>query len=214
MDSMIVEVRDGVPMTSTLEVAERFEKRHSDVLRAVQTLECSREFHQRNFASTEYLDSGGRKQPMYWMTRDGWSMLVMGFTGKKASEWKEKFLKVFATLEKTLVAVDQKAPAIPSDYKGLMQVVGAFAGQQEKRLEEEQQKNRVMLEERARLINRVRSAERHRDQAKAHLDAVARHSYKALKEVTALFDAEQDDLMTKDEAAPNVLQLVAKKEGE
>ncbi|MEM7621322.1 MAG: Rha family transcriptional regulator [Pseudomonadota bacterium] len=53
-------------MTTSITVADTFEKRHSDVLRSIQTLECSPEFSQRNFALTEYSDAQGRRLYVYY----------------------------------------------------------------------------------------------------------------------------------------------------
>jgi len=60
-------------MVSSLEVAEKFGKDHKDVLRAIRNLDCSEDFMQRNFALHDYVDGRGNTQPMYLMTRDGFS---------------------------------------------------------------------------------------------------------------------------------------------
>ena len=93
---------DG-PVTTTLAVAKHFEKEHKDVLRAVETLDCSPEYRQRNFALSFYEVEGPnnatRKHPMYNLTRDGFMFLVMGFTGKEAAAWKEGFIYAFNNLK-------------------------------------------------------------------------------------------------------------------
>ena len=76
-------------------MAERFGKRHGDVLRAIRNLETPSEFNERNFASVEYLDEKGESRPMYLITRDGFAILAMGFTGKEAALWKVRFLSAF-----------------------------------------------------------------------------------------------------------------------
>ena len=98
----IVECEDGRMFTTSLIVAEVFEKEHKDVLRAISNLECSPQFTERNFALSEYTDPTGRKLPAYRLTRDGFSFLAMGFTGKKAAAWKEKFLEAFNAMEAAL----------------------------------------------------------------------------------------------------------------
>lgn len=85
--------------TDSLTVADRFGKRHSDVLRSIKMLKCSKEFGERNFALSSYITEQGKEQPYYDMTYDGWMFLVMGFTGEKAAEWKEKFIKAFRAME-------------------------------------------------------------------------------------------------------------------
>ena len=106
----LVLVDSGKLFTTSLIVAEVFEKNHKDVLKAISNLECSAEFNERNFAPVEYLDAKGESRPSYNLTRDGFSMLVMGFTGKKAMAWKEKFLEAFNMMETRLrrVALESK----------------------------------------------------------------------------------------------------------
>ncbi len=99
----LVENKGGVPMTTSLRVAAAFDKQHKDVLRAIRGLDCSEEFNGRNFAPVEFIDAKGEKRPAYDMTRDGFSFLVMGFTGKKAAAWKERFLEAFNFMERTIL---------------------------------------------------------------------------------------------------------------
>ena len=81
--------------TTSLKVAEFFNKRHTEVLRTIQNLECSPEFRQRNFASAEYLDKQGKTRPMIEMTKDGFTFVAMGFTGKEAARFKEDYINAF-----------------------------------------------------------------------------------------------------------------------
>ncbi|MCD7878142.1 MAG: Rha family transcriptional regulator [Cloacibacillus porcorum] len=75
-----------------------FEKRHADIIRSIQDIECDKSFTERNFASSEYEDSTGRLLPEYLMTRDGFTLLAMGFTGAKALQWKIKYIDAFEKL--------------------------------------------------------------------------------------------------------------------
>ncbi len=95
---------NGQPATTnSLVVAEKFGKRHKDVLKAVRNLECSDAFRGRNFAPTFYAVPGPnnsvRQEEMYEITRDGFAFLAMGFTGAEAARWKEAFLDAFNQLE-------------------------------------------------------------------------------------------------------------------
>jgi Rha family phage regulatory protein len=65
------------------DVAATFGKRHDHVLEAIRNLNCSDDFHLRNFAEIKYTDDGGRSYPAFEMTRDGFTRLVMSFTGEK-----------------------------------------------------------------------------------------------------------------------------------
>jgi len=89
--------------TTSLDVAEKFGKRHDQVLRSIENLESSKSFNVRNFVEIGYLDSRGRKQRAYRMTRSGFSILVMGFTGRKAMEWKECYIAAFDAMERNIL---------------------------------------------------------------------------------------------------------------
>lgn len=106
----IVEIDDGKMFTTSLTVAQAFEKEHKDVLKAISNLECSPEFNERNFAPVEYKDAKGEMRPAYRLTRDGFAFLAMGFTGKKAAVWKEKFLEAFNAMEAALLARQPEEP--------------------------------------------------------------------------------------------------------
>lgn len=68
-------------MTTSLKVAEVFGKQHYDVIKAIEALDCSKEFRDGNFTVSSYSVSNNRRPyPMYLMTRDGFTFLVMGFT--------------------------------------------------------------------------------------------------------------------------------------
>ena len=60
------------------------------------------DFTERNFALSEYADTSGRKLPCYDLTRDGFSLLVMGFTGEKALQWKIRYIQAFNAMEQAL----------------------------------------------------------------------------------------------------------------
>ena len=102
MTDIILSMQNGEPVVSSRQIAESFEKNHRDVLRAADNLkEDVRNFAQMFFESTEP-DSYGREQRTYLMNRDGFSLLVMGFTGKAALEWKLKYIAAFNEMEKKL----------------------------------------------------------------------------------------------------------------
>ena len=106
-------------------VAEYFEKRHDHVLRDISKITApksglSEEFVRQNFVSDSYTDATGRKLPCYQMTRDGFTMLVMGYTGTKAMHFKERYIKRFNEMEsfiKTLVMARQEFPLLTDNIK-------------------------------------------------------------------------------------------------
>jgi len=85
----------------TLKIAEVFEKRHTDILRAIDNLPNDG-FKSSNFKFDTYFDKKGEQRRMFSLTRDGFSLLVMGFTGEKAYQWKIEFIKAFNTIEAEL----------------------------------------------------------------------------------------------------------------
>lgn len=100
----LVHLKNDEAVCSSLDVAERFGKEHSKVLRSIEQIResCSSQNWLKCFQESTYTDSTGKKNKMYLMNRDGFSFLVMGFTGKKASEWKWKYIEAFNTMEKLL----------------------------------------------------------------------------------------------------------------
>ena len=91
----IVLIENKSVITTSILVAKKFERNHRDILRAIKNLDCSPEFSERNFALAEYIDDQGKPRPMYQMTKDGFVFLVMGFTGKKAGQFKEDYINAF-----------------------------------------------------------------------------------------------------------------------
>lgn len=104
---MLVEIkkinREEVTVVTSLDVAETFGKRHDNVLKDIRELECSEEFRLLNFEESTYLNQQNRKHPMYYMTRDGFTLLVMGYTGEKAMRFKEAYIRQFNAMEKVLI---------------------------------------------------------------------------------------------------------------
>ncbi|MCR0998649.1 Rha family transcriptional regulator [Serratia rubidaea] len=92
-------VSHGQAVTTTRSVSDFFGKRHADVIRRVENIDCSPEFTERNFALSAYQDPTGRTLPMYQITKNGFVFLVMGFTGKKAAQFKEAYIAEFDRME-------------------------------------------------------------------------------------------------------------------
>lgn len=87
--------------TTSLDIAAVFEKRHDNIIAQIKALPQD-DFTHLNFKASNYKDSTGRILPCYNLTRDGFSLLVMGFTGEKAYKWKIEFIKAFNEMEKRL----------------------------------------------------------------------------------------------------------------
>lgn len=123
----LVFLKNDEAVCDSLQVAEKFGKRHQEILYTIEGRKCScngegcnkcnnRGYQQlgllqedlevnakshlsKMFIKSSYRDDGGRKRPLYLINRDGFSLLVMGFTGKKALEWKLQYIKAFNAME-------------------------------------------------------------------------------------------------------------------
>lgn len=99
----LVVVHGNRATTTSLLVAEMFGKQHKNVLRAIENLIADLpESNGLNFEPVEYTDAKGEKRSAYEISRDAFSLLAMGFTGKAALEWKLKFLEAFNLMEAAL----------------------------------------------------------------------------------------------------------------
>jgi phage regulator Rha-like protein len=132
-ETLLVDCQGSKVFTTSLKVAEHFGKQHKHVLRAIENLidELRDEpkngpinernfapvntggepkigptsvFAERNFMQASYVDQWNRDKPMYRLTERGFSLLTMGFTGKKATEWKVAFLDAFEDMQHQLIA--------------------------------------------------------------------------------------------------------------
>lgn len=91
------------PAVSSLDVAETFGKEHKNVLRDIENIGCSEEFNRLNFEPISYVDVMNRTQKAYIMTRDGFTLLVMGYTGNLAMKFKEAYIRQFNAMESALI---------------------------------------------------------------------------------------------------------------
>ena len=105
---MLVEItkinKEEVTVVNSLDVAETFSKNHYDVMESIRTIEAgisTTEFSML-FNLTSYRASNGKSNPMYYMTKDGFTLLVMGYTGEKAMKFKLAYIKQFNAMEKAL----------------------------------------------------------------------------------------------------------------
>lgn len=98
----LVIMKDQQAVTTSMQVAEGFEKRHADVIRAIEdkihsTENCVQ--YQNMFVEGTYQDRSGKTNKMYYMNRDGFSFIAFGFTGKKADTFKLKYIRAFNQME-------------------------------------------------------------------------------------------------------------------
>lgn len=134
-ETLLVNLDHGRIFTTSRKVAEHFKKRHDHVLRDIAALlaEISRpnfgepdSIGLRNFAQSSYTDKRGKTYSEYHLSRDGFSLLAMGFTGREALVWKLKFLDAFNAIETELhartarfaSALDQVRPSLRPVVEG------------------------------------------------------------------------------------------------
>ena len=113
----LVTIMQQKAVVSSLDVADHFHKRHDNVVRAVENIlgthlkiEVSERGYkpplskmaEKSFFEGSYSDKSGRVNKMYWMNRDGFSVLAMGFSGKDALKWKWKYISAFNEMERRL----------------------------------------------------------------------------------------------------------------
>lgn len=107
----LVNIENGLLRVDSKVIADSFGKIHRDVIRAIEDLECSDLFRERNYAHSSYQSAQGKTLPCISMTKDGFCFLAMGFTGAKAAAWKEAFIDAFNKMES----------AVAAQRKGVMQ---------------------------------------------------------------------------------------------
>jgi len=120
-------------ITTSLNLACVFDKPHSDVLKSIRNMDIPEEFAEGNFSCGSYSDLNSQKRPMYEITRDGFTLLAMGFTGRKAMAFKLAYIEAFNQMDSRLRGNDdtahdtaimaecnQKMAAVESHYKSQM----------------------------------------------------------------------------------------------
>jgi Rha family phage regulatory protein len=117
--------RKGQAYCTSRQVAEEFNKRHADVLRAIADITAhnsgvSEEFRERHFALSYYLNEQNKRQPEYIMTKDGFTLLAMSFTGKKAMKFKELYIKRFNEMDTFIQHVAQAKLDYPEFTDAIM----------------------------------------------------------------------------------------------
>ena len=117
------------PVVSSRDIARVFEKEHFHILRDIKGLKCPQSFIESNFGFNEYEDSRGRSLPEYLVTRDGFTLLVMGFNGEKAMQWKVKYIEAFNAMERELL----NRPQLP-DFTNPAIAARAWADEYEQRV--------------------------------------------------------------------------------
>ena len=142
-EETLVELRGNQVVVSSRKVAENFGKRHFHVLKSIENIIIENSILTSMFYESSYRAGTGKSYKEYFMNRDGFSLLVMGFTGKKALEWKIKYIDAFNKMEERL-----RSGRLPK--MSMMEMIAEIAKQ-----EVENEKRLVALEEHAESTNKV-----------------------------------------------------------
>jgi len=129
-----IDVVNDKPVVSSRLIAKQFDRQHKTILAAISQYINSIQNHEEYFLKNSYTDVRGREQTEYLLTRDGFSLVVMGFNGESALQWKLKYIEAFNAMESELK--NQNAKMLPSTYKEAL-----------KALVEEVEKNELLLSE-------------------------------------------------------------------
>lgn len=97
----LVILKENKAVTSSLKIAETFGKRHKHIIDLIRNLAAENSATKKMYVESAYVNRG-KEYPMYYMGRDGFSLLVMGFTGKKALDFKLKYIDAFNQMEQTI----------------------------------------------------------------------------------------------------------------
>ena len=142
MDELVI-MHDQQAVTTSLKVAEIFEKEHRVVMKSIRNLTAQNYAVKKMFVEDSYLNSRNQQQPMYYMNRDGFTLLAMGFTGSKAMEFKLKYIDAFNKMEKQ---IKEKAQfRLPTNLNEMSTMFYSVMKDQDKKIEEQGEKVNFLM---------------------------------------------------------------------
>lgn len=138
MEDLVI-MQNKQAVTTSLKVAEVFGKRHDNVMKSIKSLIAENSTPNflgvgNMFVESTYLNKQKHEQPMFYMNRDGFTLLAMGFTGKKAMQFKLKYIDAFNKMESIVKKENQFA--MPQTFGEALQL----AADQQKLIEKNQPK--------------------------------------------------------------------------
>ena len=145
--------QDGQLVVSSRQIAEDFDKRHSDVLEKIEELIKTENSVMTMFIESSYKAGTGKDYKEYLITRDGFSLLVMGFTGAKALQWKLKYIEAFNKMEEHIKGQALNTSELSPELQMFNQMFKAIANN-----ELEQKKLKAAVEEAKEEIKGIREA--------------------------------------------------------
>lgn len=107
MNEIVFRGANDQAVTSSLLIAEKFGKEHKNVMQSIRNLiggTAENSAIAEMFSESRYLNEQNKEQPMFLMNRDGFTLLAMGFTGKRAMQFKLEYIKAFNSMEAQIKA--------------------------------------------------------------------------------------------------------------
>ena len=142
MDELVI-MHDKQVVTTSLKVAEIFEKEHRVVMKSIRNLTAQNYAVKKMFVEDSYLNSRNQQQPMYYMNRDGFTLLAMGFTGSKAMEFKLKYIDAFNKMEKQIK--EETKFRLPTNLNEMSTMFYSVMKDQDKKIEEQGEKVNFLM---------------------------------------------------------------------
>lgn len=117
-----IQNKDGVAVVSSRVVAYDFDKRHDHVLRDINNIIESNTTQNWGllFIESQYKASNGKMNKEYLLTRDGFSLLVMGFTGKEALQWKLQYIEAFNKMEEQIKQQNNPYAHLSKEFQAII----------------------------------------------------------------------------------------------
>ena len=145
MTGLVYRGESNQPLTNSKLVAEVFEKEHKNVIQSIRKLiegTAQNSAVRQMFSESTYLNEQNKEQPMFVMNQDGFTLLAMGFNGKKAMEFKLKYIEAFNAMKKQ---IEQSKPSVPQNYlEALKSLVKAEEEKQQLALENKQKDETII----------------------------------------------------------------------
>lgn len=174
----LVFIDSNRPVTDSLTVAETFGKEHKRVMQDIREMDCSDEFRQHHFVLSSYTTIQKKELPRYLMTEQGFTFLVMGYTGKEAARFKEMYINEFNRMRDEL---NKTAFALPQSMPEALRMLAA-----------EIEQKAIMAAENERLALRTAEQERKLKEQEGPLAiynlAISAHNTMSMQEVAKSFN--------------------------
>lgn len=142
MNDLVV-MNNHQAVTTSLKIAEVFDKKHQHVMEAIRKLTVENSTVKKMFVEDSYLNSRNQQQPMYYMNRDGFTLLAMSFTGSKAMEFKLKYIEAFNQMEKKIKEETQFR--LPTNLAEMSTMFYSVMKDQDKKIEEQNEKVNFLM---------------------------------------------------------------------